>query len=41
MNNVEKVHRTLLREEEFNSDTIMLNNSRLILPDDIKHVFHF
>ena len=39
MNNVEKVHRTLLREEEFNSETIMLNKQRIILPGDIQHVF--
>ena len=39
MNNVEKVHRTLLREEEFNSETIMLNKQRIILPGDIQHAF--
>ena len=39
MNNVEKVLRTLLREEEFNSETIMLNKQRIILPGDVQHVF--
>ena len=38
-NNVENVHSTLLREEEFNSDTIMLNKQRIILPGDIQHAF--